>query len=137
MLKTIQKFYKQFNVKAKLNKHQDSAAYAVHSNRTIYFSPKSIHPSQGDDYRYSVICHELCHILNVDHNKFPSLYKGKRTNKAMRQCGLRMERYTDKMAEKMLKSLFPDLKYFKAYSTVSGVRWYKKKFLDKYYPKSK
>lgn len=45
--------------------------------------------------------------------------------KAIRQIGLRAERYTDKVAAKLMKEDFPRLKYDYRYNTKHGVKFWR------------
>lgn len=132
----IKDFYKQFNISLKILTKSYAGGQTDIERRRVLIPISTLR--QSDTRILHVVMHELSHHLSYDHNKYANYYKiiyknkiTKKDIKLIRRIGLKAERYCDKMAEKLIKSFFKDLpckipQYSKS--------WYKKHYLDKYFP---
>lgn len=124
-------FCKQFNIKVKFDKSLYCGGQADVHTRTICLNTKYL---SDNWYTVDLVCHEVCHILGHDHKKFYNYYHYKNgKSDHIRKIGLKAERYTDKMAMKMLRSLYIDAKYYKP--RLYSKAWYHKTYLNVYFPK--
>jgi hypothetical protein len=82
--------------------------------------------------RRELICttfHEIAHILNYRNNKFARYHNGKWLPRAYySKVALKAERYTDKVAAKLMKKIHPTVQYDYAYTystkTITNMRKY-------------
>ena len=131
-MKWIEYFYKQFNVKLVIKRKMYCGANADTQKRTINIAKRSLRKGTTP-YLVHLVAHELCHILSNDHNKYKKYYTQKCTKSHIRKIGLKAERYTDKMADKMVRSFFPDLPLCTSYRTVKAKKWYQKHYLNPFF----
>ena len=82
---------------------------------------------------YSLMCHELQHVLAYRSGKWIKYHTDTADNRYMHRNGLRIERWIDSKAEEMFNVLFPDLKFVRSYRDGEDVEYYRK-WLNKNYP---
>jgi len=116
--KSILKWY---NIKLKaFNDDADDAAggWADERNRTI-----AVNMEGGTKQDFvSIVLHEFAHFLNSQNNKYGPYHKileKKRWTPEERELVIRTaykaEKYTDMIARKLMKVLYPDIKYIGGY----------------------
>lgn len=79
---------------------------------------------------FNAAAHELQHVINYRTGKYPAYHSEnlKRFVKATKYHGLQAEIYTDKQAAKLIKGLFPWVKYYSWYRTKAAQWFYKYDF---------
>lgn len=140
-LKQIKNFYKGYNIKIKVYKDYKNASggYADVFNRIVGINRKVL--KRDDVYVLHLIFHELSHILGYDHSKYRNYYLllkdyknlSKKSIKKLRRIALKVELYTDKMAHRFIKTLYPGFPLDLGYKDPKKREWYKTYFLDKYF----
>ena len=136
-MRWIKDFYKQFNVKLRWRKDMYCGGFANTQTRTVTLNKKIFNKKTTDDnYKLSLVMHELCHILCIDNKKYINYHKQK-NKKLVRLTGLKAERYVDRMSQKMLKSFFPELQGDMSYYRSISKKWYTDNYLNKYFKTSK
>jgi len=135
----IEDLCKQFGIKVKLINLKNAGGTANVFSREIILNKKFIKINNPDKYTLHIVCHEICHILGFDNNKYINYYTKAYQSaplnnvKHIRKIALKAERYTDKMARKMVKSAYPDMVYYSIYPK----KWFYDNWLNKYFPINK
>jgi len=82
---------------------------------------------------YSLMFHELSHILAYRSKKFYKYHHDKASNEYMWKHGLRIERWIDKRAKSMMNLYMPDMKFVPAYRNEESLNSYYE-WLKEHYP---
>lgn len=133
----VKDFCDQFNIKVAIKNLKDNlGGYACEDN--IVLNKKYFRQRKPEPYDIHLVCHEICHVLCRRHGPYKKAHRN-RNSKYQRRIGLKKELFVDKMADKMVRSLFPDLPLAAAsYTRDKEIRdWYRANFRDKYFPKTK
>jgi len=84
----------------------------------------------------STILHEICHIVAYRQGKFKLYHSDNTKTKAnilgIIRTGLRAERYVDAQAKKLMKGLFPGMRYDYSYNLKEDVEWFHRVYLSQY-----
>ena len=121
----IKSLSKMFDVKYRIMHLKDASGYADLSSDTIFigkFFKKKVNKKQELDFFVSTVLHEICHILAKRKGKYsvyhsPTDFVSMYEYKVYKRTALKAELYVDKMAQKICKKLFPNVKYDKCYRT--------------------
>jgi hypothetical protein len=121
--KTI-KFLKDNNIRYSIKNRTGSYAECPKSYIVI--------GTKNNRTKNELICttfHEIAHILNYRNHKFFRYHSGKWLPKSYyRKVALKAERYTDKVAAKLMKKIHPTIKYDYSYTysenTINAMRNY-------------
>jgi len=130
--KKVRDFLKQFGVRVHFVKQGWSSANGEKSLIEI-----DIREATTRSMMWSVVFHELSHIIcyrkglykKYHHETLPP----KKMAIYMRRYGLRVERFVDCMASKMMHEYFPKMKFVPTYCSKADVEWYKK-WVKRTYP---
>ena len=131
---------KLYNVKYRLRNIKGAGGMAdieleiIEVNKDFGLSTKK----KEMDFFISTVLHEVCHILATRRGKYLMYhtfqnFESQKGIDMYRRYALRAELYVDKMAQKMCKELFPNVRFQKAYRSKRD-RECLKKMLD-YLPK--
>ena len=126
-IKYIKDFVKslELNIKLKIVRDKDHSCWNA-GKRSIVLNIKpystiqgilsSLFHELGHCYCYDLELHKRYHhnICNQDETYYRMICK----------CGLRAERFVDKVGKKLMKAYFPDIQYLRGY-TKWGERWWK------------
>lgn len=132
----VKDFFKQFKIKVTIKKLPKGYGGGLAFKNSVILNSKYFREKNPDYYSIHLVCHEVCHILCRRHNKYKKAHECFNSD-YQRRIGLKKELFCDRMADKMVKSLFPDLPLFKSYRLESNKKWYKEFYLDKYFPRGK
>jgi hypothetical protein len=138
--KEIYELAKQYRVRIYLQKcgetsDEEGGAFPATSkvflSTTIYGKPSTIR-----DF-LSGFFHELGHVLNFRNKKYYNYHnfhsKTRYTKERVRNwiyTGLKAERYTDKVAKKLMRKYFPEVPYLPGYNGKEGADWFSKYHLE-------
>lgn len=80
--------------------------------------------------------HELAHVYCFEHGKYMNYHANRPFSDVQRnilaiKTAIRAEKYADKVAQKLMKSYFPEIPYKKGYDE-EGIQVFREKWLDKW-----
>lgn len=84
----------------------------------------------------SLVLHEISHIVAYRQGRFKKYHADNTITKsdirALIRTAVRAEIYVDKQAEKLMKGLFPGMRFHRSYRTKEEVAWFHEIFLKSY-----
>lgn len=119
--KLIKKFCKKWNIKVVFKPLKDIAGEAHCIQNTIILSTTFADLSN----MWSVVCHEVSHILCYRDRIFYKYHKALNTPDIRNQTltAFRAEKYTDKLGSQIFKQNFPEYKYNWTYYGNNNRKW--------------
>ena len=125
-------FLKLWNVSVRFTRKSYSSALCCQSSIRI-----DIKDADTIQILWSCVLHELAHIICYrtfiyeiyHHDSLPE----KKYAKYIRRNGLKIEKFIDKKAEKLMEGFFPDIPFIGHYNNKDNQLWYKK-WITKTYP---
>jgi hypothetical protein len=81
-------------------------------------------------YFWSLVFHELAHILNRRNRKYFRYHRDFCHKEVVKKLGLRAERYTDKVAAKEMKKYKFGFRFLPRYAHPWQIQWYRAKMKD-------
>jgi len=124
-------FLKKHNIKYRLNPRMTTGSWQYHTSNPdlcrIIIGAKDY--DDDDDALISSFLHETAHVFCHRCKIYKKYHSGYLSKSYIRRMALKIERYIDKKAAKLMQEIFPKRKYRYGYSE-SGARefllkWYK------------
>ena len=138
-VKKVKLLYRFYDVKVKMvwNKIVDSS-FAYPDRNYILLNPVKFDATYYyiDEF-ISEAMHELAHILNYRNDKYKIYHKSEAETveevEIQIRTAIKAEKYTDKVAAKLTKFFFPEIRFIKGYGTKKAIEHLKKETISDLY----
>ncbi len=131
--KAIRLYYRENKIKLIIRRYKTpEGGCSRGSGRCIPASSRVwiyMYPHWTTEDFLSCAMHEACHVFCYREGKYKTYHswtgstRNKNVIKTIRHTALRAERYVDKRAERLMRKLFPKIRYKRSYRSKSDVEY--------------
>jgi len=118
-IKRAKVLLRSYNINFRFLKTRTDGYTSFSKNRVAIGTKVSI------QYFWSLVFHELAHILNRRNRKYARYHRDYAAKDVIKKIGLRSERYTDKVAAQEMQKQKLGLRYLPGYSHPWQIKWYR------------